>query len=198
MGEAPTPPADRPSKLVAFRAFLQEGWVSVHLDARHPDVVLPPELAGTPHLVLQYGLNMPIPIPDLEVTELGISATLSFSRQPHRTKIPWSAVYIVACEDGRGVLYHEDVPPEVALVTRSAEEEAAAEAKGGDGAGAAADGDGASGATSPDAAGEVRDRRGLRSIPLEEVPEPADENDTPPEEAGKPRRRRRPQLKLVK
>jgi stringent starvation protein B len=119
MGDSPnTPPEDRPSKQVAFRAFLQEGFVSIHLDARRPGVVVPPEFAGSPHLVLQYGLAMPIPIPDLEVTETGISATLSFARQPQKTVVPWGAIYIVACEDGRGVLYYEDVPEEVSLVAR--------------------------------------------------------------------------------
>ncbi len=110
-------PDERPSKRDAFLAFFKEGWVSVHLDARRPGVAVPPELSENPHLVLQYGRDMPLPIQDLEVTDAGISATLSFSRTPHATAIPWSAVYIVACTDGRGVLYYEDVPEEVSLMT---------------------------------------------------------------------------------
>ncbi len=31
-------PDERPSKKEAFAAFLKEGWVSVHLDARRPGV----------------------------------------------------------------------------------------------------------------------------------------------------------------
>lgn len=107
---------ERPSKRDAFWAFFQEGWVSLHLDARRPGVDVPKPFNGTPHLVLQYGKNMPIAIPDLEVTDNGVSATLSFARTPHRTHVPWSAVYVIACTDGRGVLYHEDVPEEVTLV----------------------------------------------------------------------------------
>src|SRR6185369_3000537 len=110
-------PDERPSKRDAFAAFLREGWVSLHLDARRPGVTVPPAFAAEPHLVLQYGRNMPIPIPDLEVTDEGVSATLSFSRAPHRTHVPWSAVYVVACTDGRGILYYEDVPQEVSLMT---------------------------------------------------------------------------------
>jgi stringent starvation protein B len=106
----------RPPKKDAFLAFLKEGWVWVHLDARHPGVSVPAELAQNPRLVLQYGYNMPIPIPDLAVDERGITATLSFSRMPHRTFVPWSAVYIVSCTDGRGVVYFEDVPEDVALL----------------------------------------------------------------------------------
>ena len=112
---------DRPSKRDAFMAFLAEGWVSIHLDARRPEVDVPDEFRSNGHLVLQYGRNMPIPIPDLQVGEDGIRATLSFSRLPHQTIIPWSSVYIVACTDGRGVLYFEDVPEDVSLMARPVE-----------------------------------------------------------------------------
>lgn len=108
--------SERPSKQEAFAAMLNEGWVSLHIDARRAGVVVPTPFSSQAHLVLQYGRNMPIPIPDLEVTPAGISATLSFARVPHRTYVPWSAVYIVACTNGAGVLYQEDVPPEVSLV----------------------------------------------------------------------------------
>jgi stringent starvation protein B len=67
--------------------------------------------------VLQYGKNMPIPIADLEVTDAGVSATLSFSRVSHRTYVPWSAVYAVTCTNGCGVLFREDIPEDVALAT---------------------------------------------------------------------------------
>jgi stringent starvation protein B len=60
---------------------------------------------------------MPIAIADLEVTDAGVSATLSFSRIPHRTYVPWSAVYAVTCTNGCGVLYSEDVPADVAVAT---------------------------------------------------------------------------------
>lgn len=67
--------------------------------------------------MLQYGRNMPIAITDLEVTDAGVSATLSFSRIPHRTYVPWSAVYAVTCTNGCGVLYSEDIPADVAVAT---------------------------------------------------------------------------------
>ena len=108
---------ERPSKRDAFIALLRAGWASLHLDARASGVVVPAPFASQAHLVLQYGRNMPIPITDLEVTEAGVSATLSFSRVPHRTYVPWSAVYAVTCTDGCGVLYHQDIPEDVALAT---------------------------------------------------------------------------------
>jgi stringent starvation protein B len=105
--------SERPSKQKTFLSMLTDGWVSLHLDARRPGVVVPASFASHPHLVLQYGSNMPVPIPDLEVTEAGVSATLSFSRVPHRTYVPWSAVYVISCTDASGVLYREDLPAEL-------------------------------------------------------------------------------------
>ena len=40
----------------------------------------------------EYGLNLPVPIDDLEITDIGIRATLSFSRAPRPTFVPWAAV----------------------------------------------------------------------------------------------------------
>lgn len=114
-------PDERPQKKDAFLSFLTEGWVSVHLDARRVGVTLPGELTENPHLVLQYGQDMPIPIPDLVINDQGIGATLSFARISHKTFIPWTAVYIVACTDGRGVVYVEDAPEEVSIMARPPE-----------------------------------------------------------------------------
>jgi stringent starvation protein B len=107
--------SERPSKRDAFLALLHAGWASLHLDARCPGVVVPATFASQGHLVLQYGRSMPIPISDLEVTEEGITATLSFSRVPHRTYVPWTAVYAISCTNGCGVLYREDVPEDVTV-----------------------------------------------------------------------------------
>src|SRR4029453_14478270 len=89
-----------------------------YLDARKNGVKVPSEFARNRQLVLQYGDKMPIPIPDLEVNDEGISATLSFSRMPHQTFIPWSAVYFVARDDGQGIFYYEDVPEDVPFMVR--------------------------------------------------------------------------------
>ena len=40
----------------------------------------------------EYGLNLPVPIDDLEIMETGIRATLSFSRMLRPTFVPWEAV----------------------------------------------------------------------------------------------------------
>ena len=155
----------------------------MHLDARRPGVVVPQQLRGEPHLVLQYGHDLPIPIPDLEVDEYGVRATLSFSRAAHRTVVPWSAVYVVACDDGRGVLYSEDVPPDVTVIAARA----------------------TSDAPPPDLEAEmveademampVARQSLLRSVPADAAAAAADFDAPAPMAA---RRRRRPQLRLVK
>jgi len=175
--------SERPSKQQAFLALLREGWTSLHLDARRPGVVVPQQLRGEPHLVLQYGHDLPIPIPDLEVDEYGVRATLSFSRAAHRTVVPWSAVYVVACDDGRGVLYSEDVPPDVTVIAARA----------------------TSDAPPPDLEAEmveademampVARQSLLRSVPADAAAAAADFDAPAPMAA---RRRRRPQLRLVK
>jgi hypothetical protein len=73
------------------RLLCQHAQVFVALDGAAPGVVLPDHLLGE-QVVLDYNLNAAIPIPDLEATDEGIRATLSFAREPFTTFVPWSAV----------------------------------------------------------------------------------------------------------
>ena len=173
---------ERPPKQQAFLALLKEGSTSLHLDARRPGVMVPDAFRQDAHLMLQYGYDLAISIPDLEVDEHGVRATLSFSRTPHVTVIPWTAVYAIASVDGRGVLYPEDVPGDVSVMAGA--EPGDSEAPEPVPAEVAA----MAGSTS-DAVPEGSLRR-LRSIPAH-----------PEAELAEPlavRRRRRPQLRLVK
>lgn len=187
---------------------MQEGWTSLHLDARRAGVVVPPHLENEAHLVLQYGHDLPIPIPDLTVDDYGVSATLSFARIPHHTVIPWSAVYVVALDDGRGILYQEDIPEDVSvLATRRTGDGAPIHERGGEGSGDGAhDGVGHDGLATENGMGGVAAAasappapavRKLRAVPFMEddtsVPAAFDGGGDAP-----PRRRRRPQLRLVK
>ena len=180
--------SERPSKQQAFLALLREGWTSLHLDARRPGVVVPQQLRGEPHLVLQYGHDLPIPIPDLEVDDYGVHATLSFSRAAHRTVVPWSAVYVVACDDGRGVLYSEDVPPDVTVIAARATSDAAPPRSARREAEAELEAEEIAMPVARQSAAALRARR--------RAPPPAADSTTRPWRRG--RRRRRPQLRLVK
>jgi Stringent starvation protein B len=112
MSDAPRQPP--PKKDVAL-ALLEESSVFIHLDPRRPDVVVPRSFMGQPQLVLQVGLNMAIPIPDLKLDDLYITCTLSFNQRPFWCRIPWTAVYALVGEDGRGGVWADDVPPEIQL-----------------------------------------------------------------------------------
>jgi stringent starvation protein B len=108
----PTQPPP-PKKEVAL-ALLERSSILVHLDPRLEPVAVPAWFKKQPQLVLQVGLNMPVPIPDLRLDDDGMSCTLSFNRSPFFCVVPWSSVFAMVGEDGRGMVWPDDVPADVA------------------------------------------------------------------------------------
>jgi stringent starvation protein B len=102
-----------PKKEVAL-ALLERSSVHVHLDPREAGVVVPPWFKRQPQLVLQVGLNLPVPIPDLRLDDEGMSCTLSFNRSPFYCVVPWVSVFAMVGDDGRGMVWPDQVPPEIA------------------------------------------------------------------------------------
>lgn len=86
----------------------------MYLDPRGDEVAVPPWLARQPQLVLQVGLDLPVPIPDLRVDDEGVYGTLSFNRAPFTCSVPWSAVFALVGDDGMGMVWREDLPEEIA------------------------------------------------------------------------------------
>ncbi len=109
----PDAPRQLPPKKEVAIALLEGPSLFVHLDPRRPGVVVPKWFTGQPQLVLQLGLNMAIPNPDLKDEEEALTCTLSFNRAAFWCRLPWSAVYALVGEDGRGMVWPDDVPPEV-------------------------------------------------------------------------------------
>jgi hypothetical protein len=103
-----------PPKKEVMLALLERTSVFMHLDPRRAEVVGPPWFKKQPQLVLQLGLNMPVPIRDLSVDDECVSCTLSFNRSPFFCWVPWTAVFALVGEDGRALVWPDDVPPEVA------------------------------------------------------------------------------------
>lgn len=64
--------------------------------------------------MLQVGLDMPVPIPDLRVDEEGVFGTLSFKGVPFTCFVPWRAVFALVGEDGKGMVWSSEMPAEVA------------------------------------------------------------------------------------
>jgi Stringent starvation protein B len=102
-----------PYKRDVANQLLRKGSLFIHLDPRVHDVIVPPWLKHQAQLVLQVGLDMPIPIPDLRVDEDGIFGTLSFSRTPFACNVPWNAVFALVGDEGRGMVWPESMPAEI-------------------------------------------------------------------------------------
>ena len=105
-----------PKKEVAL-ALLERSndrGIFVHLDPRQATVVVPPWFKKQPQLVLQIGLNMAIPIPDLRFDDDGMSCTLSFNASPFFCSVPWAGVFAIVDESAKGMVWPDDVPPEIA------------------------------------------------------------------------------------
>jgi stringent starvation protein B len=109
-----SPQQPLPPKKEVAHALLETASVNVHLDPRCPNVVVPPAYRKQPQLVLQVGLNMAVPIPDLRIDDEGMSCTLTFKRTPFFCVVPWASVFAMIGDDGRGMVWPDDVPAEVA------------------------------------------------------------------------------------
>lgn len=102
-----------PDKREVARSLLLRGSMFVHLDPRVEGVVVPPWLRKQPQLVLQMGLDMVVPIVDLRIDKDGVYGTLSFNRSPFTCIVGWDAIFALAGDDGRGMVWPESMPPEI-------------------------------------------------------------------------------------
>jgi stringent starvation protein B len=102
-----------PEKKQTLLAFLKRGVAMVHLDARLPGVSVPEQLRTDAHLRLN--LSYRYGIPDFEVGDDEIAATLSFGGHPFHCLLPWDAVFAVTSSGtGEGQVWPEDLPTEAA------------------------------------------------------------------------------------
>jgi hypothetical protein len=110
------PPQRAPVKKDVVLELLETTGVFLHLDPRREGVVVPPHFKKQPELVLQVGLNMPVPIRDLQVDDDGVHCTLSFNRSPFWCSMPWPSIFAVRSDlDARGFVWPADVPPESSI-----------------------------------------------------------------------------------
>ena len=101
-----------PGKKQTLLSYLKAGVAMVHLDARRPGVVVPERYVGDAHLRLN--LSYRYSIPDLEIDDHRVQATLSFGGQPFQCILPWGAVFgITSNASGDGQVWPEDLPVEV-------------------------------------------------------------------------------------
>lgn len=104
-----------PKKEVAF-ALLERSYVDVYLDPRATGVVVPPQFRREPRLKLTIGLNTPAPTPDLRLDDETMSCTLSLGgTAPFFVVVPWPSIFAIVGDDGRGMVWPDDVPHELAV-----------------------------------------------------------------------------------
>jgi len=113
-----------PDKRDVADALLERGSLFIYLDPRRDDVLVPKYLAKQPQLVLQVGMDLAVPIPDLAVDEEGVTGTLSFNRSPFFCRIPWDAIFGLVGDDALGVVWDEDLPDEIAAEVEAAQAKA--------------------------------------------------------------------------
>lgn len=107
-------PFRQPSKKELFELMLSRGVVTLFFDPRVVDVVVPDAFRRRPDLAFDIGLNMPVPIVDLAITDEGVACTLSFSRVPHWCYVPWTSVFQMVLKDtGETGFWSNDVPGEL-------------------------------------------------------------------------------------
>ena len=116
-----------PPKKDVVLHLLERSNVDVYLDPRRAGVLVPPQFHKEPRLILKIGLNMPVPIPDLHVDDEGMTCTLSFSRVRFYCVLPWTSVFAMVGDDGRGMVWPDDVPSELSVRTQGGGEHAPGE-----------------------------------------------------------------------
>jgi stringent starvation protein B len=156
-----------PSKKQTLLQYLQRGVTMVHLDARRPGVSVPPQYSSDAHLRLN--LCYRYAIPDFEIDDRRIQATLSFSGTPFQCILPWESIFGITSHAGDGQVWPEDLPTEV-MQTLSRPEQPPAR----------------------------QERPGLAAVPRETAQadrQPIESRDAAPPPSSSPRR---PHLRLVR
>ncbi len=93
--------------------LLGEGDVMVCLDARQPDVQVPKMHKSNAMLNLIFNLSFRRPF---DVTEDGISASLSFGGRSHKCVIPFTSVWaIYEPKTQKGQVWEKSIPEDIDL-----------------------------------------------------------------------------------
>lgn len=90
------------TQLLAFYEYIY-----LQVDTTMPGVTVPSHLCRKGTAAFQIGHDMAVPIPDLMLDENGWSGTLSFGGKPIWCAVPWAAVWAIADQNGRGILFED-------------------------------------------------------------------------------------------
>ncbi|MCC6751413.1 MAG: hypothetical protein IT371_27425 [Deltaproteobacteria bacterium] len=86
--------------LVVRRLLEEQDYILVVVNPVVTGVKLPePLMQAREPVGIHVGWRMAIPVPDLEVTDDGISGTLSFNRSPFPCAFPWASIIQLSVGD---------------------------------------------------------------------------------------------------
>jgi hypothetical protein len=104
-----------PSKADVALEWIASGLLRVHFDATSTNnVIVPKHLRDQVSCILEFGFDMPRPIPDLKVDQDGISGTLSFPGFHEWVIVHWEAVFAIASPStDRVAFWLNDAPASV-------------------------------------------------------------------------------------
>ncbi len=86
-------------------SLLSRGSIFVMVDPKIKNILIPERLMKEEQFQLLIGYNLPNPILDLKIDELGITGTLFFNREPFYCSIPWEAVFGFSWGQDEGMLF---------------------------------------------------------------------------------------------
>jgi stringent starvation protein B len=106
-----TPPDPTEAKRAHFRRLLDDGIATLHLDPRAAGIEVPKHLRNQPMLLLNYSWRYHLA--DFAFDGDEVIASLSFQGAPYRCVVPWRAVFAVTDPRREGVVWPDDVPPDL-------------------------------------------------------------------------------------
>lgn len=106
------------AKRTVLEKLLEQSMVLITLDARADQVMVPSHLQGDPQLRLNLSFRFGLPI---EITETGVSVTLTFGGVPSECFLPWHSIYMfVSHSTGQPFMFPADIPADVAPIAEDA------------------------------------------------------------------------------
>jgi hypothetical protein len=110
----PDASSEQHSKRDELASMLSRGAVRLQLDARRSGVVVPAKYRTEGHLVLRVGYGLKPEIPDLQLDDRAISATLTFDGKPFHCVVPWAALFGAVVEnEPNGTVWEDDLPADL-------------------------------------------------------------------------------------